>query len=241
MIEAGAARYEEGQDRSVAAEQRPRIAELERALGRKTYELEVAGSSCGLGGASRGAVCSGGVRDPAVGRRSGPGSWGQPDPGVAGDGGSSPDDVAPVEHRRIGRAAREVDVCSESERAVEPPSAHKGGPEPGGCGSLQRCAGVSSLRGLPSLGLGRGSARGAVLSSRQARRGEAGHGAHRPTGGERGNPSGVASSREGRQGTASADRAGWGRSSRSSPGSGKPAAWRRGAREDPCHPHRRRV
>jgi hypothetical protein len=32
MIDAGAARYEEGQDRSVAAEQRRRIAELERAL-----------------------------------------------------------------------------------------------------------------------------------------------------------------------------------------------------------------
>jgi transposase len=43
MIEAGGARFEEGQDRSVQAEQRRRIAELERALGRKTYELEIAG------------------------------------------------------------------------------------------------------------------------------------------------------------------------------------------------------
>ena len=43
MIEAGAARYEEGQDRSVQVEQRRQIAELERALGRKTYELEAAG------------------------------------------------------------------------------------------------------------------------------------------------------------------------------------------------------
>jgi transposase len=43
MIEAGAERYEAGQDRSLEAEQRRKIAELERALGRKTYELEVAG------------------------------------------------------------------------------------------------------------------------------------------------------------------------------------------------------
>src|SRR5437588_6825594 len=43
MIEAGAERYQDGQDRSVQAEQRRRIAELERALGRKTYELEISG------------------------------------------------------------------------------------------------------------------------------------------------------------------------------------------------------
>lgn len=41
--EAGAVRFEEGQDRSVQAEQRRRIAELERTLGKKTYELEIAG------------------------------------------------------------------------------------------------------------------------------------------------------------------------------------------------------
>jgi len=43
LVEAGAVRFEEGQDRSVQTEQRRRIAELERALGRKTYELEIAG------------------------------------------------------------------------------------------------------------------------------------------------------------------------------------------------------
>jgi transposase len=43
MIDAAAERFADGQDRSVAAEQRRRIAELERALGKKTYELEVAG------------------------------------------------------------------------------------------------------------------------------------------------------------------------------------------------------
>jgi transposase len=43
MIEADAERFADGVDRSVQAEQRRRIAELERALGRKTYELEVAG------------------------------------------------------------------------------------------------------------------------------------------------------------------------------------------------------
>ena len=43
MVEAAADRFQDGQDRSVAAEQRRRIAELERALGRKTYELEIAG------------------------------------------------------------------------------------------------------------------------------------------------------------------------------------------------------
>src|SRR4051794_6143426 len=42
MIEAGMERYAAGQDRSLAAEQRRRIAELERTLGRKTYELEIA-------------------------------------------------------------------------------------------------------------------------------------------------------------------------------------------------------
>ena len=43
MIEAGLERYQAGQDRSLAAEQRRRIAELERALGKKTYELEISG------------------------------------------------------------------------------------------------------------------------------------------------------------------------------------------------------
>jgi transposase len=43
MVEAGMERYEAGQDRSLVAEQRRRIAQLERTLGRKTYELELAG------------------------------------------------------------------------------------------------------------------------------------------------------------------------------------------------------
>lgn len=43
LIEAGAERFTDGQDRSVQAEQRRRIAELERTLGKKTYELEVSG------------------------------------------------------------------------------------------------------------------------------------------------------------------------------------------------------
>ena len=42
MIEAGAERYQDGQDGSEQAEQRRRIAELE-ALGKKTYELELSG------------------------------------------------------------------------------------------------------------------------------------------------------------------------------------------------------
>jgi transposase len=42
-LEAAAERFESGQERTLAAEQRCRIAELERALGRKTYELELAG------------------------------------------------------------------------------------------------------------------------------------------------------------------------------------------------------
>jgi transposase len=47
MIEAGLERYRAGQDRSLAAEQRRRIAQLERALGKKTYELEIAGKLLG--------------------------------------------------------------------------------------------------------------------------------------------------------------------------------------------------
>ena len=43
MIEAGAERFADGQDRSLSAEQRRWIAELERTLGRKTYELEISG------------------------------------------------------------------------------------------------------------------------------------------------------------------------------------------------------
>ena len=43
MVEAGAERFTDGQDRSIQAEQRRRIAELERALGKKTYELEISG------------------------------------------------------------------------------------------------------------------------------------------------------------------------------------------------------
>ena len=43
MIEAGAERFSDGADRSLQAEQRRRIAELERTLGRKTYELELSG------------------------------------------------------------------------------------------------------------------------------------------------------------------------------------------------------
>jgi hypothetical protein len=43
MIEAGAERFTDGVDRPVQAEQRRRIAELERALGKKTYEPELSG------------------------------------------------------------------------------------------------------------------------------------------------------------------------------------------------------
>lgn len=43
LVEAGAERFQDGQERSVQAEQRRRIAELERTLGKKTYELEIAG------------------------------------------------------------------------------------------------------------------------------------------------------------------------------------------------------
>jgi transposase len=45
MIEAAAERYQDGQERTLQAEQRRRIAQLERALGRKTYELEIAGEA----------------------------------------------------------------------------------------------------------------------------------------------------------------------------------------------------
>jgi transposase len=44
-LEATAERFESGQDRTLQAEQRRRIAQLERALGRKTYELELAGEA----------------------------------------------------------------------------------------------------------------------------------------------------------------------------------------------------
>jgi transposase len=42
-LEAAGERLAGGQDRSQASEQRRRIAELERALGRKTYEAEILG------------------------------------------------------------------------------------------------------------------------------------------------------------------------------------------------------
>lgn len=44
-LEAAAERFESGQERTLQAEQRRRIAELERALGKKTYELEIAGEA----------------------------------------------------------------------------------------------------------------------------------------------------------------------------------------------------
>ena len=47
MIEAGMERFAAGQDRSLAAAQRRRIAQLERALGKKTMELEIAGKLLG--------------------------------------------------------------------------------------------------------------------------------------------------------------------------------------------------
>ena len=43
-LDAAAERLAGGQDRSQASEQRRRIAELERALGKKTYELEILGN-----------------------------------------------------------------------------------------------------------------------------------------------------------------------------------------------------
>jgi transposase len=43
-LEAAAERLAGGQDRSQASAQRKRIAELERALGRKTYEAEILGN-----------------------------------------------------------------------------------------------------------------------------------------------------------------------------------------------------
>ena len=44
-LEAAAERFESGQERTLQAEQRRRIAELERTLGKKTYELEIAGKA----------------------------------------------------------------------------------------------------------------------------------------------------------------------------------------------------
>ncbi len=46
-LEAAGERLAGGQERSVAAEQRTRIAELERVLGKKTYELEILGDGFG--------------------------------------------------------------------------------------------------------------------------------------------------------------------------------------------------
>jgi transposase len=46
-LEAAGERLAGGQDRSVRGEQRKRIAELERALGKKTYELEILGNGFG--------------------------------------------------------------------------------------------------------------------------------------------------------------------------------------------------
>jgi transposase len=43
LLDAGAERFAGKEERSVHAELRKRIAELERTLGRKTYELEIAG------------------------------------------------------------------------------------------------------------------------------------------------------------------------------------------------------
>src|SRR6187455_3576752 len=47
MVDAGMERLQAGQDRSLTAEQRRRIAQLERALDKKTYELEIAGKLLG--------------------------------------------------------------------------------------------------------------------------------------------------------------------------------------------------
>ena len=44
-LEAAAERFESGQERTLQTEQRRRIAELERTLGKKTYELEIAGKA----------------------------------------------------------------------------------------------------------------------------------------------------------------------------------------------------
>jgi len=43
LLEAGVERFEGKEERSVHIELRKRVAELERTLGRKTYELEIAG------------------------------------------------------------------------------------------------------------------------------------------------------------------------------------------------------
>lgn len=43
VLEAGMERFAAGEQRSQGAQQRRRIAELERALGRKSYALEMAG------------------------------------------------------------------------------------------------------------------------------------------------------------------------------------------------------
>ena len=44
-LEAATERFESGQEQTLQVEQRRRIAQLERALGRKTYELEIAGEA----------------------------------------------------------------------------------------------------------------------------------------------------------------------------------------------------
>jgi len=45
LLEAGKERFSSKEDRHAERELRKKIAELERALGRKTYELEIAGKA----------------------------------------------------------------------------------------------------------------------------------------------------------------------------------------------------
>lgn len=45
LLEAGKERFSSKEDRQAERELRKKIAELERALGRKTYELEIAGKA----------------------------------------------------------------------------------------------------------------------------------------------------------------------------------------------------
>jgi transposase len=69
LLEGGKAALSTSRDRgkdprdAELSEARKRVAQLERALGRKTYELEIAGNSCGTGSDS---ACRPG---PQVGRR----------------------------------------------------------------------------------------------------------------------------------------------------------------------------
>ena len=185
------------------------------------------GSIAGLGGAPRGAAGSGGVRDPAEGPSQRSRKQRAAETRAAGDGESSPDEVATSRNCRTGRARRARRSAQRKRTSGRSPFSTQATPTRW-MRVARRRAGIPSPKGLPFPDWS-GKRVGDCATDAPGPQGQSWAHSRQPTGSERGTPSVAASPLSGQAGSSVGRRRRTGRCLRSSPRLGEPARWRRKA------------